>query len=72
MNVIWWKVIAFFSFFAVGGGFALLPLLLNKVESNSRKLVITFAECFAGGIFLGTGTINLSDILRTFQQSLPP
>jgi len=59
MDVIWLKVIAFFSFIIVGGVFAILPWGFQRVESRSRKAIITLAECFAGGIFLGTGWIHL-------------
>jgi len=59
MDVIWLKVIAFFSFILVGGGFAVLPLAFQKVESKSRQIVITLAECFAGGVFLATGWVHL-------------
>ncbi len=54
MDVIWLKVIAFFSFILVGGFFAILPWGFQRVQSQSRKTIITLAECFAGGIFLGT------------------
>jgi len=59
MDVIWLKVIAFFTFILVGGGFSLLPWGFQKVQNTSKRTIIILAECFAGGVFLGTGWVHL-------------
>jgi hypothetical protein len=63
MDVIWLKVIAFFSFIIVGGVFAVLPWGFQRVESKSRQVIITLADCFAGGVFLGK--ISTESICRS-------
>jgi len=59
MEIFWVKFCMLWGLFAIGISMGLSPLIFNRVSPHLRLKLLSYGNCFAGGVLLSIGFLHL-------------